>query len=203
MAFEQFREQVVSPLLKAVYELSNTSDVPKEQRLERAAEAIGIAGEYTDSELAGLLPGPIGAIGGWLVDLPIVDDAQKEYLWKPIAEVSYQALKAFRGVVDTADLFVQKIVNPVLELIPTLTDPSLTGAQKHAKVKGIIFGVFMAVGEGIAELLPAGLKPFALYALNTDEAQKFLDWLSGFLAELLYNIWKVVSGEPQLIGATA
>ncbi|NJK44621.1 MAG: hypothetical protein HC933_10345 [Pleurocapsa sp. SU_196_0] len=161
------------------------------QKLERLTDNCAEVIEIADDAVT-LLPGVIGTVAKLAVDNPPVDNWQRELIAKPVAEATYQVWLVVNGAVENLSEFAKRLAKPALELINTLaSDDTLTNDERrerlHALVREIMLGLL-----GVTDLLPAGFRNLLELLKGLPFVTDAIDTGAGFIAEILYQIWKAL-----------
>lgn len=177
---------ILQPAIEFIGVLNDQS-TPGPEKLEKLTDKVDALIEGVD-DIVELAPG-IGPILKWVVDNPISDGWEREYMAKPAAEVSYQFWKSLEQGVDSLQDWAKQIVIPVRSLIAELSSNQvLSGAQKRAALTQRWVAVLDGI-TGAALPLTGGLRPLIELWLATQTAADLKRVITEFLAEISYQIF--------------
>lgn len=189
-----FRTAVLEPSLETIAILAR-EDLTGPQKHELGYPKFKQALEGADDALQ-LVP----AIGQWthaLADSPDVDKWQEEYLYRPGFELCYQFAITLDEGVEALPPFAARVVKPAKQLIAELAaNESLSGEEKLEALAAHVRDAFDGLVSVGIDLLPLPLQLLA-HALNT-VLSGVKETFYRFLAELLYQLWKLVHQKPAL-----
>lgn len=191
-----FVQNIVAPAWEIIPILDDktlTNDV----KLEQLTNVISKPIEAIDDLGAEFAPLGLRPLVRLIVDNPISDNLQRNFLARPIAEVIFQAWTVGNRALDGLSEFAQRIAIPGRELIAELARTGLHGTAKHSSLKAKTFDVLKGV-VSLTDFLPAGLREF-LGALRSSElVTNALDLLAGVIAEVLYRVYVFLHPEIAL-----
>lgn len=190
MPIQNVQSDFIAPILRIVDHLTTTT-LAGPEKLERVAIEIETIGESADN-LTSKIP-TIGPFVNWVMDLPPVDNFQRQYIYRPIAEVVYQGYKIMKGAIGELSQFARGIIDPLMALINEVASTNLSGAEKHARVKHLARELILGFAA-VTQFFPEGLRNIVNFAISTDMAQDAINALAGMIAEVLYQVWKLLHG---------